>query len=303
MSPSSLVVAVWSGLALDGAFVPKSEIHKVVQYALDEIEFLTGDASTKWGAVRASLGHKKPWKVKWVEIGNEDWLAGRPAGFDSYKEYRFQAFLDAFTKKHPDIQIIASPSVFDNMTIPAPAAGDVHPYWTPDEFAGKGFGYFDQLTKNNLTLIGEAASVHPNGGSKWEGNLMPLPWWGGSVAEAIFLIGAERNGDRIIGACYAPGFRSLDRWQWAMTLMQHAADPALTTKSTSWHVWKVSRHSLTSTSYTYIHILISTNNTAPRKHSPHRDTPGHSHRRQLQPIVLGRRQGRRRTEYLQSGRI
>lgn len=44
--------------------------------------------------------------------------------------------------------------------------------------------------------------MHPNGGIKWEGNLMPLPWWGGSVAEAIFLIGAERNGDRIIGACY-----------------------------------------------------------------------------------------------------
>ena len=148
------VVAVWSGLALDGAFISKADIPKVVQYGLDQIEFLTGDASTKWGAVRASLGYKKPWKVKWVEIGNEDWLAGRPTAYDTYKEYRFQAFLDAFTKKHPDIQIIASPSIFDNMTIPAPAAGDIHPYWTPDEFAGRGFGYFDQLTKDNLTLIG-----------------------------------------------------------------------------------------------------------------------------------------------------
>jgi alpha-L-arabinofuranosidase len=34
--------------------------------------------------------------------------------------------------------------------------------------------------------------------------------------------------------------RNLNRWQWGMTLVQHAADTALTTYSTSWHVWKVS---------------------------------------------------------------
>ena len=34
--------------------------------------------------------------------------------------------------------------------------------------------------------------------------------------------------------------RSLDRWQWSMTILQHAADPKLTTKSTSYYVWSVS---------------------------------------------------------------
>ncbi|KAM7196342.1 alpha-L-arabinofuranosidase 2 [Rhypophila sp. PSN 637] len=234
------MVAVWSGLALDGTFLSKEDIHIAVDHALDQIEFLTGDAkTTKWGKARASLGYPKPWKVRWVEIGNEDWLAGRPAGFDSYKEYRFPAFLKAFTEKYPEIQVIASPSIFDDMVIPAPAAGDTHPYWTPDQFIKEGFNRFDQLTKQNLTLIGEAASVHPNGGIGWDGPLQHLPWWAGSVAEAIFLLGAERNGDRIIGATYAPILRSLDRWQWAMTLVQHAADPKLTTKSTSWWVWKL----------------------------------------------------------------
>ena len=38
----------------------------------------------------------------------------------------------------------------------------------------------------------------------------------------------------------APQMRNLNRWQWGMTLVQHAADTALTTYSTSWHVWKVS---------------------------------------------------------------
>ncbi|KAK3690512.1 glycoside hydrolase superfamily [Podospora appendiculata] len=239
------IVAVWAGLSLDGAYTPQSEIHTVVQYALDELEFLTGAATTKWGGVRASiLGHDRPWRVKYVEIGNEDWLAGRPTAFDSYKQYRFQAFQSAFANKYPDIQIIASPSVFDNMVIPAPAAGDYHPYLTPDEFVAQ-FSRFDRLGAGNLTFIGEAATVHANGGKGWDGNLMPNPWWAGSVAEAIFLLGAERNSDRIIGATYAPGLRNLNRWQWGMTLMQHAADPALTTLSTSWYL--LGNHVITKT--------------------------------------------------------
>jgi alpha-N-arabinofuranosidase len=147
-------VGVWAGLALDGNFLPESEIGWAVQYALDEIEFLTGDAkTTKWGAVRASLGYPKPWTVKYVEIGNEDWLAGRPAGYESYKQYRFPAFNKAFNEKYPDIQIIASPSVFDGMEIPHGAAGDWHPYLTPDEFVTR-FDRLDGLTVDNLTLIG-----------------------------------------------------------------------------------------------------------------------------------------------------
>ncbi|KXX74213.1 Alpha-L-arabinofuranosidase A [Madurella mycetomatis] len=233
------IVGVWAGLALDGNFLPESEIGWAVQFALDEIEFLTGDANTtKWGAVRASLGYPKPWTVKYVEIGNEDWLAGRPAGFESYKQYRFPAFKKAFNEKYPDIQLISSPSVFDDMVIPEGVAGDWHPYLTPDEFVTR-FNRLDGLTRDNLTFIGEAASTHPNGGIAWDGDLMPFPWWGGSVAEGIFLISAERNADKILGATYAPGLRNMNRWQWSMTLLQHAADPALTTLSTSWYVWRL----------------------------------------------------------------
>src|SRR5688572_29885981 len=68
---------------------------------------------------------------------------------------------------------------------------------------------------------------------------MANPWWGGSVAEAIFLIGAERNADKIIGATYAPLLRNLNRWQWGMTIVQHAADLKLTTMSTSWYIWRL----------------------------------------------------------------
>ncbi|KAJ9139520.1 GH51 arabinofuranosidase [Coniochaeta hoffmannii] len=233
------IVAVWDGLSLDGSFTPQAELEQWVQFALDEIEFLTGDAATtKWGAVRASVGHPEPWIVKYVEIGNEDWLAGAPAAYDAYKQYRLPMFIDAITAKYPDIQVISSSSVFDNITIPEPAAGDYHSYVEPDTFVNA-FGMFDQLTAGNKTLIGEYAAVHPNGGIGWNGDLMPFPWWGGAVGEAIFLLGAERNGDRIIGTTYAPSLRNMNRWQWSVTLLQFAADPALTTRSTSWYTLRL----------------------------------------------------------------
>lgn len=196
------VLAVWDGLSLDGNFTPEDELEQWVQFALDEVEFLTGDAATtKWGAVRASVGHPEPWSVKYVEIGNEDWLAGGTAGYDSYKQYRLPMFIEAFTAKYPEIQLISSSSVFDNITIPEPVAGDYHSYQEPDTFV-ETFGMFDQLTAGNKTLVGEYAAVHPNGGISWSGNLMPYPWWGGAVSEAIFQISAERNGNRIIGTSY-----------------------------------------------------------------------------------------------------
>ena len=120
---------------------------------MNELEFLMGNTSTHYGALRASLGYPKPWDIKYVEVGNEDWLAGRPSGWESYKQYRFKAFLDAINSRYPAIKVLSSGSVFDNYTIPAPAGGDYHNYQTPDGFV-KGFGFFDQLRKDQQTLIG-----------------------------------------------------------------------------------------------------------------------------------------------------
>jgi len=42
--------------------------------------------------------------------------------------------------------------------------------------------------------------------------------------------------------------RNMNRWQWSVTLLQHAADPALTTRSTSWYVWHLlGNHIMTQT--------------------------------------------------------
>lgn len=56
-----------------------------------------------------------------------------------------------------------------------------------------------------LTFLGEiAATEYNNGvGINWSDIDFSLyPWWIGSVAEAVFLLGAERNADKIIGTTY-----------------------------------------------------------------------------------------------------
>jgi alpha-L-arabinofuranosidase len=134
MSLPSAVVGVFAGLALDGGIVPQDELQPYIDDALDQIEFICGPVDSKWGAVRAELGHPEPFKLEYVEIGNEDWLAGEELGWATYKEYRFPMFLEAINAAYPDITVISSGSIFDGdgFDIPAPGAGDYHLYATPD---------------------------------------------------------------------------------------------------------------------------------------------------------------------------
>lgn len=83
------VLAVWSGLYLDGTIISEADLQPYVQDALDELEFLMGDASTTFGAQRVALGYPEPFPIKFVEVGNEDNLNG---GTDSYISYRFNMF-------------------------------------------------------------------------------------------------------------------------------------------------------------------------------------------------------------------
>ena len=63
-----------------------------------------------------------------------------------------------------------------------------------------------------------------------------FPFWYGSIAEAIYLLSAERNADKIIGAGYAPGFMNLNHWQWIPDMIAYDANPAHLILSTSYHV-------------------------------------------------------------------
>ncbi|KAI7588564.1 hypothetical protein KC343_g18861, partial [Hortaea werneckii] len=97
---------------------------------------------------------------------------------------------------------------------------------------------FNRFDNDLGHIVGEVSATFPNNGSKFDGPLFEFPAWIGAVGSAVSMIGYERNADRIPGTFYAPILRNMNRWQWAVTMIQHAADPALTTRSVSWYIWE-----------------------------------------------------------------
>jgi alpha-N-arabinofuranosidase len=263
-----IVLGVWAGLALDGNFTLESDLQPFIDDALAEIEFVSGSANSTWGARRAELGHPEPFELNYVEVGNEDWLAGFPGGWDSYKQYRFPLFYEAIRKAYPHIQVIASSATSDpadegattgpnteiGIKLPADALGDYHPYREPDELVEE----FDRFDNDVGHIIGEVAATHVNGATppRWDGTLYKYPWWIGAVGEAVSLIGYERNSDRIPGTFYAPVLKNNNRFQWPITLIQFDADPKRTTKAVTWYCWSLFAH------HPISHTLPTTSNSS-----------------------------------------
>ena len=101
------VLAVYAGYSLAQEHVnPGPDLEPYVQDALDEIEYVTGGPDTKWGAERAKNGHPAPFKLTYVEIGNEDWF-DRSGSYDG----RYTQFYKAIKAKYPDLQLIATTPV------------------------------------------------------------------------------------------------------------------------------------------------------------------------------------------------
>jgi alpha-N-arabinofuranosidase len=249
-----IVLGVWAGLALDGNVTLEADLQPFIDDALAEIEFVAGSANSTWGARRAELGHPEPFELNYVEVGNEDWLAGFPGGWNSYLEYRFPLFYEAIRAAYPHIQVIASsassdpapegettgPNTEQGLKFPADVIGDYHPYREPDELVQE----FNRFDNDIGHIIGEVAATHVNGATppRWDGSLYSYPWWIGAVGEAVSLIGYERNSDRIPGTFYAPVLKNNNRFQWPITLIQFDADPKRTTKAVTWYCWSLFAH-------------------------------------------------------------
>lgn len=149
-----VILAIWSGHYLDETVISKEKLQPYVDDALDELEFLMGDTSTKWGSYRAVLGYPEPFEINYVEVGNEDSLSG---GAPTYKAYRFAAFYEAIHAKYPHINIMASYVDVDGVYPPFHnTSGDFHEYALPEQMSSQ-FGYFDNYTDAHPLLIGEYA--------------------------------------------------------------------------------------------------------------------------------------------------
>ena len=150
-----------------------------VQDALDEIEFVIGSVNTTWGAKRAALGHPEPFDLPYVEIGNEDWLSGRPAGWEAYKAYRLPMFQRAINKAYPHIKVIASGASSDGLVLPEGVIGDYHPYKMPDDFVTS-FGRFDHDSPH---IVGECSPSGSPSGSVFR--LLCVLWRDGTTTDSV----------------------------------------------------------------------------------------------------------------------
>jgi alpha-L-arabinofuranosidase len=198
------VLAVFAGFTLRGTFVATGdELKPFVQDALDEIEYVTGDASTKWGAQRIADGHPDPFPLNYMEIGNEDNLGG---GGRTYEE-RFTAFYDAIKAKYPNLKIIATAAVKGRV----PDLLDEHYYMTPVQAEMTAHRYDARPRGAPAVFVGEWATRVG----------APTTNLQAALADAAWLTGLERNSDLVQISCYAPLFVNVNPggMQWPSDLI------------------------------------------------------------------------------------
>ena len=75
------------------------------------------------------------------------------------------------------------------------------------------------MQNSNIQTKGEYANINKDSVPDMWSNRPLYPWWRGSVSEAVLAIGAERNGDVVIGMTYAPLFCNLNSNQWRPDLI------------------------------------------------------------------------------------
>ncbi len=172
--------------------VPMERMGEWVQDALDAVEYANGPTNTVWGAMRTRNGHPAPFRLKYLEIGNEN---GGPA----YQE-RYAFFYDSLKARYPDLKLIS-----DVPTTLRPAdIIDEHYYNNPGFFISHADQYDSYDRQGPKIYVGEYAVTQNCG----RGNLR------GALGEAAFMTGLERNSDIVIMASYAPLFANINYKRW-----------------------------------------------------------------------------------------
>lgn len=211
----------------ESAHQPVDELQSYIDDALDLIEFANGPVDSKWGAVRASMGHPKPFGLKFLAIGNEQW--------DQTYIDHLKPFVDAIRKAHPEIKLVGTSGPnsegdqFDFLWPEMKKIGadlvDEHFYRHESWFLAQGARY-DSYDRNGPNVFAGEYACH-GAGKKWN-------HFEASLLEAAFMTGLERNADIVHMATYAPLFAHVEGWQWRPDLIWY--DNLRSMRTCSWHV-------------------------------------------------------------------
>ncbi|MEE1091970.1 MAG: alpha-L-arabinofuranosidase C-terminal domain-containing protein, partial [Prevotella sp.] len=218
----------------DEVHVALDEMDPYIQDAIDLVEFANGATDTRWGAVRAKMGHPEPFNLKYIGIGNEQWGPLYPE--------RLKMFVKALRKHCPDIKIIgssgpkASGDRFDDgwaaMRQLDVDLVDEHYYMPPQWFLDNAARYDAYPRTGPKVFAGEYAahdkSIKDNQPDVERNN------FAAALSEAAFMTGIERNADIVLMATYAPLFAHVDGWQWRPDLIWF--DNLSSVRSANWYV-------------------------------------------------------------------
>lgn len=192
----------------ESAHQPVDQLDGYIQDALDLIEFANGGTDTRWGKVRADMGHPEPFHLKYIGIGNEQWGEEYPV--------RLKPFIEAIRKAYPEIKIIGSSGPdsegkqFDYLWGQMKHLGvdlvDEHFYRPESFFLSQGARYDTYDRKKGPKVFAGEYACH-GVGRKWN-------HFHASLLEAAFMTGLERNADIVYMATYAPLFAHVEGWQW-----------------------------------------------------------------------------------------
>lgn len=217
---------------------PLDGLDPYIQDMLDLIEFANGATTTKWGKLRAGMGHPAPFNLKMIGVGNEQWGT-------QYID-RLKIILKVLREKHPEIKYVggAGPSpdgkdfeyLWPQMRELKVPLVDEHYYRSPDWFL-KNAGRYDHYDRTGPKVFAGEFAAHDREGKDTESRNT----WKSALAEAALMTGLERNADVVYMASYAPLFGNVDAWQWRPDL-----------------IWFNSLQSVATPNY-YVQKLFSTN--------------------------------------------
>lgn len=174
------------------------DLEDMIQDTLDAIEYATASSESKWGKIRAKMGHPEPFKMNYVEIGNENW------GPD-YEE-RYIKCYKAIKEKYPTIKFVAN-SHLEKKNLPVDIV-DEHYYDSVEYFAENTHFYDNYDRKGPEIFLGELAVLRGPVGQLY-----------GALGEAMFLVGMERNQDIVTLASYAPLLDNYKYYAWYPNLI------------------------------------------------------------------------------------
>ena len=203
---------------------PIEELGPVIQQTLDATEYALGPVNSKWGAVRAKMGHPGAFPLKYVEIGNEH----PPALYGDY----YKRFRGAIKAKYPTIVVVMS-MYWSGLNTGAIAHGGDENIDIVDEHSYRGsgwirtnFDYFDKYKRKPWKVyVGEYAHHHGNGD------------WSAAMDDSVYLMMLERNGDMVTMASYAPLFANVNQRSWGVNLIEF--DSSRSFAHASYYVQKV----------------------------------------------------------------